>query len=336
MVKLFSWLAGFVVVLILFTGVGVTLLTSADVSNAQQEAAVAIAKGTALAVSGNIDQINRTLDKMVQDPDVLIAVAGGNPAALNTTAKLLEKYLPGVKKISLFLPEIAELELSPGQIGFADLDMVRETLVKEQSPSVQGDKADRHLAITRKITLNGKTIGVILAAFPYEFLNKVVLATANQDVSLALKQGTVILASSGAMKDVDGSSSQGVNVANTDWFIQYQQLDQDIDIDFTVVACILLPVFFALLACFSSFRYMSNLLSGDLQNLMKAFKDLMTNTLQGGNYPFKLNEMSALFSNLMQFKRVLDNGDTAERPQKPQADDFNLTISDDDFDLDMF
>ncbi len=336
MVKLFSWLAGFVVVLILFVGVGVKLLTSADVSNAQQEAAAAIAKGTALVVSGNIEQINRTLDKMVQDPEVLTAVVTGNSVALNTTSRMLEKYLPGVKKVSLFLPEIGELDISPTQIGFADLDMVRETLTTQQFPSVQGEKNDRHLAITRKITLNGKTIGVILAAFPYEFLNKIVLASANQGVSVGLMQGPVLLASTGGAMAVDESNGQGVNVPGTGWVIQYQKLEQDIDIDFSVVACILLPVFFALLACFSGFRYMSNLLSGDLQNLMKAFKDLMTHSLQGGNYPFKLNEMSALFSNLMQFKRVLDHGDTAERPQKPQADDFTLNVSDDDFDLDMF
>lgn len=336
MVRLFTWLSVFVFTMILTAGLSAYWLLRTDTVKAQQDAVAAIAKGAAIAITANIEQLNKTLDKMAEDPDVLTATAVGNPAMLNMAAVKLERYLPGVMKIRLFLPDIGELDNNAPGIGFADLDMVRETLKNNQLPSIQGEKTDRHLAIARRITVNGQTIGVMLASINYDFINKSLSAAATQGIYMELKQGKALLASAGGKPAGTENEANRINVANTDWVLNYQQLSPSNQVDLVFVAGVMVPAFFGLLACLSCYRRLSNMLSEDLHNLMKAFKDLMNHSLQVGSYPFQLNEMSALFSNLMQFKRVLDHTDNS-KVAIDDKDGLNITVSDDeDFDSDMF
>jgi len=336
MVRLFTWLSVFVFTMILTAGAGAYWLLRTDTVKARQDAVAAIAKGAAIAIAANIEQLNKTLDKMAGDPDVLTATAVGNPAMLDRAAAKLEKYLPGVMKIRLFLPDIGELDNNAPGIGFADLDMVRETLANNQLPSVQGEKTDRHLAIARRITVNGQTIGVMLASLNYDFINQSLSAAATQGIYMELKQGKAVLASAGGKPAGTENEANRINVANTDWALNYQQPSSSNRVDLVFAACVMILAFFALLACLSGYRRLSNMLSADLHHLMRAFKDLMTHSLQVGSYPFQLSEMSALFSNLMQFKRVLDHTDNSEVPMDDK-NELNITVSDDeDFDSDLF
>ena len=335
MVRLFSWLTGVAIAMVLVAGIGAYWLSRADVAQAQQEKAAAIAKGAALGVSASIGLLNNTLDKMAQDPEVLTAVTVGNQAMLDMTAAKLEKFLPGVMKIRLLLPEVSEPDVKNfPPMGFADLDMVRETLTSNQSPGIQGDKADRHLAIARRITQNGQAIGVILASMNYEFIDKHLAAAAVADGYMDIMQGRALLAAVGNRINAEQNETDRINVANTDWVVNYQYAESTTGINFGAIAIIVMSALAGLLACVVAYRHLSEMLSRDLNNLMKAFKDMMTHNLQG-NYPFQLSEMGALFSNLMQFKRVLDNNDHGASIS--DKDDLNITVSDDDdFDLDIF
>ncbi len=320
--------------MILVAGLGVYWQSRADMAQAQQDAVMAIAKGAAASVSMRIDQINRTLDKMAQDPDVLTAVTIANPSMLAAVATKLERYLPDVIKIRLLLPGVNSLDDGTfPAMGFADLDMVRETAAKNQPPAVQGEKQDRHLAIARQIRQNDQVIGVILASLDYQFIKNSLATLAGKNVYLEVDQEKSVLASVGKKDDLEQLEANQVAVANTDWTLHYQSAG-GIAIYFGVVANILIPALFATLAFFVGYRRLVDILTQDLSTLIKAFKDLVTNSLQG-NYAFQLSEMSAVISSLMQFKRVVDKGEYEPAPLEQDDFDANIIVSDDeDFSLD--
>jgi hypothetical protein len=88
---------------------------------------------------------------------------------------------------------------------------------------------------------------------------------------------------------------------------------------------------------FVAYRKLSDALSQDLRSVIQAFKDLMGSKLQG-SYPVQLNEMNAVISNLVQFKRVLANEGKNKLSAKAEDDfDLNIALKDEDgFELDDF
>lgn len=335
MVRLFSWLSIATISMVLVAGYGVYWLSSSSVATAQQDAVAAIAKGASASVSAQIELLNQALDRMAQDPEVVTAVASADPAMLPVMAARLEKHLPEVLRIRLLQPGvIAPDETSLPHMGFADLDMVRETFTKNQMPGIQGDKADRHLAIARQIKQNDQTIGVILASLNYDFILNNLAAGAAEGIYMELKQGKSVLAAAGEKIDDDDFERGHANVANTDWTIDYQYVSSVDKMELDIIASVLIPALLAGAALFSGYKKLSDILAEDLNTLLKAFKDMVTNTMQA-NYPFKLSQMSAVISNLVQFKRVLDKGDYDAGASEKDA--LNIIIDDnEDFGLDDF
>lgn len=344
MAKLFSRLSAIIFALVLIAGAGVYWLSERDIAKAQNSETTALAKSAALTISAHIELLNQSLDKMSQDPEVLTAMIVGNPAMLETIAAKLQRHMPNVLKIRLLLPNVSVPDAAnAANLGFADLDLVNETLTKNRSPSIQGDKADRHLAIARKITQNGQTLGIIFASLGYDFITKSLAAAASDHIYMELLQANTVLASIGTKSPValDADQTPQINVANTDWAISFQQADTGFRLSTGIILFVTVPALLALLACFTFYRQLSGIFSEDLHLLLKAFKDMMTNSIQVGSYPFKLNEMGALFSNLMQFKRVLEHEERGNQPVMTQKDntdnDMDIMISDDeDFEFDMF
>lgn len=163
--------------------------------------------------------LNRTLDKMTQDPEVLLAVTRSDPVLLTAVAARLENYFPDALKIRLLLPGVSEIdEKSLPRMGYADLDMVRETFTRDQPPKIQGyEGADRHLAITARIMQNDRVVGVILTSLNYDFFNKSLQAAAVKNGTIELRQEKRVLAASGEPIDTGQSESVQTKVANTDW-----------------------------------------------------------------------------------------------------------------------
>ena len=311
MVRLFSLLSALAVLMILIAGVGVYWFSAAQIEQSKQDSLEAVTKSVGLAITAQVDMLTGLLEKMAQDAEVLAAVTSANTAQLTTVAAKLEKHVPDVLKIRLLLPGVSELDdKTVPKMGYADLDMVRETFATDQSPSIQGDNGpDRHLAITRRIMQNDKVVGVILASLNYGFINKTVQAAELKDGHLELKQATLVLGSAGQAGSAGLGDDEQIKVANTSWELHYRLADGVSPAELTViVAMIVIPVLLALLAFFMGYRKLSNLLTQDMGTVVKAYKDLMTNKLKG-TYPVRLTEMNAVISTLVQFKRVLDNQD---------------------------
>ncbi|MGZ8193180.1 MAG: phosphomannomutase/phosphoglucomutase [Methylobacter sp.] len=325
--RLFSLLSAVAVSMILIAGMGVYLMSPALVAQAKQDSAAAIANGVALSLSEQIDLLSRMLDKMAQDPEVLTAVTSTDPVLLTAAAATLEKHFPDALKIRLLLPGVSKLdETSVPRMGYADLDMVRETFTKNQLPGIQGDNGpDRHLAMTSRIMRNDQVAGVILASLNFDFIGKIIQAAAVKDGYMELRQEQQVLGASGKKLDTEQSGNVKIIVPSTGWELDYQYAAGPDFGEFSLIAgLIIVPALITVLAFFVGYRRLSELLVQDLSSVMKAFKDMMTHKLQG-NYPVNLNEMNAVISTLVQFKRVLNN-----------AGNETIVSGNDDFELEGF
>jgi phosphomannomutase/phosphoglucomutase len=340
MVRIFSFLAAIIVTMILIAGWGVYWMSWFEVENAKKESETVIAKGTALGIEAQINLLNEMLDKMAQDPDVLLAVTRADSEGLNSAAVTLERHLPEALKVRLLLPNVSELDNTGApRMGFADLGMAQETLTKNALPAIQGDVgSDRHLAIARKIIYNDKVIGIILASLRYDFIAKTLQAAATQGHYIELKQGTLVLGAAGDKKNRKSGESLQLRLSNTDWTVDYHSASGNSLGDWTLlISIITIPLLVSILAMFVAYRKLSDALSQDLRSVIQAFKDLMGSKLQG-SYPVQLNEMNAVISNLVQFKRVLANEGKNKLSAKAEDDfDLNIALKDEDgFELDDF
>jgi len=332
MVRLFSLLSVFAVLMILAAGAGVYWVSAGQIAQAKQDSATAVAKSVALGITAQVNLLAATLEKMAQDPEVLAAVTSADPAQLTTVATKLEQHLPDVLKVRLLLPGVSELDdKSVPKMGYADLDMVRETFTKNQLPAIQGDNGpDRHLAITRRIMQNNQAVGVILASLNYGFIGKTVQAAELKDGHLELKQADLVLGAAGEPAGSEPSNDAPVKVANTSWELHYQPIDSTPAGLMLIVSIVSISALLALLAFFIGYRKLSGLLTQDLGSLLKACKDMLINKLQPA-YPVKLTEVNAVISTLAQFKRVTDNQDV-DIVTENHAVNFEMSGFFDDFD----
>lgn len=325
MVRLFSWLAAITMLMFFISGAGVYWMSNIVVTHSKEESATAVAKAVATTLSAQIDLLNKTIDKIVDDPAVLAVINSANPGQLSAEATKLEKYFPEVLKIRLFVPGMAPTDdqIVP-KMGFADIEMVRETFTKERLPSIQGDPgADRHLAITRAIKRNGEVVGVILVSLNYDFISKNIRTAAAKDEYIELKQDLLVLGVSGAEIDTKKAANVKVKVPNADWEIIYYYFSGMDLSEITVSATIILVSgLITLLVFFSVHRKLSELLSQDVNCIMKAIKDMMTTQKLYSTYPVNLSEMNGVIPTLAQYKRVLDQDSDDSMPDN--YDDMRL------------
>jgi phosphomannomutase/phosphoglucomutase len=307
--RLFSLVSALAVLMILAAGAGVYWISAAQIAQSKQDSTAAVAQSVALGISAQVNLLTNMLEKMAQDPEVLAAVTSGDAGQLTAMSARLEKHLPDVLKVRLLLPGVSELDdKSVPKMGYADLDMVRETFAKSQLPAVQGDNGpDRHLAITRRIMQNDKAVGVILASLNYGFIGKTVQAAQLKDGHLELKQADLVLGAAGQPVSAEpGEEAQKTKVANTSWELHYLPASAASSAELSIIVGIIaLSASLALAGFFIGYRKLSSLLTQDVGSVLKACKDMLTHKLQE-TYPIKLTEMNAVISTLAQFKRVMD------------------------------
>ncbi len=292
--------------MILIVGGGVYWWSGYRFAEVKRDAATTIVNAVALTLSEQIDLLNRTLNKMAQDPDVLTAVTSADPVLLITVAEKLEKYFPDALKIRLLLPGVSQLdEKTAPRMGFADLDMVRETFTNNQPPGIQGYAgADRHLAITRKIMVNNQVVGVILASLNYDFFNKSIEAAAVKDGYIELRQAKLVLGSSGKRADTWQIKSLQTKVTGTNWDIYYYYPGgADLAEIMVMTSAIFISLLLLILASFIGYLQISGLIAQDLSMVLTAFEDMVTRKPLGC-YPVNLTETRAIINALVKFKRV--------------------------------
>jgi hypothetical protein len=306
MKRLVSILALVCVLMVVIAGAGAFLLSSVFIAQSKVDAVAAVANGVSLTLSEQVSLLNSMLDKMVQDPDVVNAAAQNDPTLLGNALIKLENHFPGVLSMKFLLPENSDTTKQVNSpMGFADLEMAKKTFVKDQLSTIQGEvDSGRHLAIARRIMQNGSTVGVVLVGLNYDFVNRVLATTALEKGYIELRQGKLVLASTGKKRDQGEIDGAPIHVPNTDWQLYYENSGGVSLGELSLMVGIVLIPALAVLLCFvTGYRKLSGLLSEDVSWVMKAFKDIITEKPLG-DYPVKLDEMRVAISTLAQFKRV--------------------------------
>ena len=293
-------------------GMGVFYVSQESINKAKNDAYSGQAKGVAQSISTRATLLAQTLQNIGQSPELMTALQQSDIARAKKIVQQMSPYLPGSMVFRLLFPADVEPDASiVPHLGYADLDLVKNTFQKPQVPLIQGEKGEnRHLAITQGIVQNEKVVAVILASVNFKDLRHSFNMLTNERIYIELKQADVVLFSHGNSALKASSTHASVDVQNTAWNITYW-CDESMDLSLIglVLSIILIPAFISGLACFISYRKLESLLIADQRSVLKATKDIMMNKAQG-NYPIKLREMSNFVSNIIQFKRVLDDEST--------------------------
>lgn len=316
--------------MILFTGIGAVWVTHSDIAKTRQTAAEVLTNGTGLSIWTRIDVINQTLERMSQDSEVRQAVIDNNPETIKTVTDKLERNFPGALKIRLMLPGATELDTTGNpKMTLADLDMVREALSAPPEAAIHGDsKADRHLAIARKISNGQETVGVILASLRYDFIGEALKAGRNNGNGyFQLNQDKLVLASAGTKNNSGQQAvSSSFSVPGTLWELEYAAPYSDA-LDYTTLSGIIgIPAVLYLIVYLVAQRKLSKMLMNDLSSVMTAFKDMKKNKFRG-HYPIGLKEFNVVISALGQFKRL---GDQEEDEEIEISQQIRTTVADSD------
>ncbi|NOS88881.1 MAG: phosphomannomutase/phosphoglucomutase, partial [Methylococcaceae bacterium] len=310
--RILTMLAATAVTMILIVGGGLYGLSSGKTAKIREDSATAVANAAALTLSQQISLLNRTLNKMAQDPEVVVAVTTANPVLLSNEAARLEKYFPDALKIRLLLPGVNDLdENSTPRMGFADLDMVRETFANEQPPGIQGyEGTDRHLALTARVMQNDRVVGVLLASLNYDFFSKSLQAAAVKNGVIELRQGDLVLGRSGQRNNDGNDPYIQTRVVGTSWDIyHYYAVGSDLADLSLNTTLIIVPALLMLLAVFFTYRRLSDFLAQDLETVLNVSKDMMI-LKSPSSYPVNFKEVTAIITAMMRFKRALDQANT--------------------------
>lgn len=309
MKRLFLTVAAISIVMVVIAGLGTLLISRTIVAQSKVDAVSSTAKGVALALSEQINLLNTMLDKMAQDPEVVSAVVQNNPALLAAAAKKLENHFPGVLSVKFLLAS----QLDPSKptvtdLSFADLEMARKTFEANQSTAIQGDiNVDRHLAIARRIMQNNTVIGVVLAGVEYDFIDRILSAIPIEKGYIELKQGKLILSSTGKKSGTDEIDSLPITVPNTEWQLYFENNSVTEAVEMSLLTgIILIPALIVALSFTIGYRKISDALSEDVAWIIKAFKDIVTEKPLG-EYPVKFPEIKNITSTLYQFKRIVSD-----------------------------
>ncbi len=307
MIRIFSILSAVAVLIMVITGVSTYWISISDVDQAKEETILATAKGIAQGISSQIGVLQETLSSMSTAPEVISAVET-NSLQMGLTAARLEKYLPEVMKIRIFPANVRNLDDSTSTplMGNADLIMVQETLKRYQQPVIQGQGENRHLAMTAAIKKAGDPIGVILASQKFDFLQSIITKSRITKGYIELQQGTTTLAKFGDESDKTDVENT-INIPKTFWKLYYWP-EKSVPLSgFKTIAGLI--VFAALIICLTFFVFYRNttrIMRQDLSSILNSVKDLMAGK-NIASHAVNLNEMKAIVSTIIQYKRVLDS-----------------------------
>ncbi|NOR81426.1 MAG: phosphomannomutase/phosphoglucomutase, partial [Methyloprofundus sp.] len=295
------------------------------------------AEGAAQSISTRTTLLTQTLKNISQSPELITALQQSDIVHAKELVQKMGSYLPGSMAFRLLLPADTEPDTSVvPHLGYADIDLVKNTFQKKQFPLVHGEQGkNRHIAMTQGIVQDDKVIAVILASVHFKKLQYSINKLTNKRIYLELKQANFVLVSHGNNALKASSTHTSVNVKDTAWSISYWS---DESIDFTlinlVLSIILIPGLLSVLVCYIGYKKLEAIIVKDERAALKATKDIMMGKTQGF-YPIKLKEMNNFVANISQFKHTLDTGgltrDSTFSIEKSDLDTFFEESGDSDF-----
>lgn len=323
MERLFSILTATAILMIVISGVGVYLSSRIIVANANEAVALSAAKGVSQTLGEQLSLFNSTLDKMVDDQEIVAALKDNDKNSLETISARLEKYLPAVRKIRLLpVGTIEPDDINAPKMGFGDIDMVKATFQNSPLPAIQGDEGpDRHLAITRKVMQGNQAVGVILASMSYDFIDKSVKDAVVENAYMEIRQDKLLITKAGENSETDEDLKQ-VPINGTGWNIRFSDPNNGgIGQTALILGLILIPIFVSLVIFHTCFEQLSVLLAQDQDWILRAFKDVLAHRPKG-SYPVTLKGMNTVIASMLRYEHDLEQNNATAL--KDTGDDFEL------------
>lgn len=318
--------------MVMLGGAGVFWLSLSDLEEAKRESATGLAKGLAYSVSSQVVLLEKTVEQIATDIEVVTAVNSGSPVLIDSAAKKLQKFLPGALKLRILLPGVKDIdESSVPHMGYADLAMVQKTFQGKQMSVIQGQGENRHFAITAPIRKDEQVIGVLLASLEYDFVKAILAKAPIGESFVEIKQGKIALGKGGDTAAKSGAA-ETLKIKDTTWQLDYWPASAHSLSSLSMIIGVLIGA--SVLACgafFFCYYQITVLLKKDQNSILQAVKDLMTG--KGlGSYPVNLSEMKVIISTLVQFKRILDNKEEGNEHDnghdEPENEGLDLNDSD--------
>ena len=320
MARIFTLLSAIAVVMILLAGGSTYWFLQTDIKQAKHDGASAFAKGISLGISSQLNILQQSIDGFAQMPEVISALESKDEALIKNTANKLETLIPLALKIRLLPTDISEVdESATPHMGFADLEMIRNTLSQKQKPTIQGQGEHRHLAITCKVSRQGQVVGVLLASLKFDFIKKLVNQVPIKEGFIEVKQDRTLLAKTGNIDDKTEADDK-FSIPHSEWDIYFWSANENaISAISLIISAIFLSALIACLAFFIGYRKLTEYLTQDQSSIINAAKDMMAGK-NAGNYPVQLKEMNPIVSILAQYKRVIDKQQKGEFDTRDQLD----------------
>lgn len=330
--RFFLLLSALSITMIIGVGGGIWWLTMEQTQKSYQQVSAALAKSTAMSIASKIEQFYEILDRFGQDPELIAAVVNDNPEQLKTVLNRLQMLLPEAMKLRFLLPETNLLDNSQiPHMGYADIELVRQSFQRNQPAKIQGESGpNRHLAIARKIEINDRITGVLLASMHYDFLKQTVDAAPPKQGLVALKQDRLIMASNSILEPARPAEFAPIRITGTDWVIEYWTTQRDAALDSSwLFTFIIIPCLILLLVFWLTFRKASTLLRNDQVSILHAVKD-MTEGRPSGHYPIFFEDLKIIIASIMQYRRLMNPG-ALPMETRSHEDELNLDDLFDEF-----
>lgn len=302
--RIFSFISIVVVLMTMLASAGVFYLAQTRDNQLKDDAIYGLAKGIALSISTRTQLLSASLDKIAQSPELIQALNQSDLPRAKALVQQMSTYLPDAMVFRLLLSTDNKPDNTTiPYVGYADLDLVKNTFKQPQLPLVQGELgAQRHLAITCGIKSDGQVIAVILASVKLQDLQNSFKFINDQQMYVELRQADVVLFANGSAEIKSVGKHTEFIVKDTAWTISYWfQYQLDLTLLQLVLAVIGVSGMLSCLACLIAFRKLNALLLHDQKSILHATKDLIEGNADG-NYPVHLQVMRSFISTIVQMK----------------------------------
>jgi len=306
--RIFVFITIVVLLMTTLTGASVFYLSQTNNNKIKEDAFKGLVKVIAQSISTRTELLNEFLRNIAQSPELVEALNQSDLLRAKAQVQLMSRYLPDVMAFRLLLPSDNKPDNSiTPHLGYADLDLVKNTFQQPQLPLIQGEQGKhRHLAISYGIVQEGQVIAVILASVNFQDLQQSFNILSEEGMYIELKQADVVLFSHGHADIKSLGKHFSFNVKDTAWTVSCWYDDSlDLTLVNLVIAIILIAAFISGLSFHLGFRKLCSLLIHDKGSVLKATKDIIGGNAEG-NYPVKLNVFSQFISSIIQVKREND------------------------------
>lgn len=306
MARIFTILSITAVIMIVAAGLSTYWLALPDLHQAKFEVKQIQAQGIATSLSARIADLQNNVDALAELPQVSATLERNDPLERQALAEELQPLIPHIMALRILPRNVQDPDESrTPHMGFADLSLAKQALETPQPAIVQGSGEHRHLALASAVKRNDEVLGVLLASLRFDFLNNTVTHSGTDEGRIELRQQSTVLAELGQAENVTEEENV-VDVPRLTWKVYYwPAADSGISGFSLIAASIALAALFSCLVFFMTYRKLTDFISRDQSTILNAAKDLLAGKISG-NYPVVLDEMKPVITNMVQYKRVVD------------------------------